>query len=49
MVQISQSLNEIKRFELNKLLNRTNFGTECLASHQKSANGNSITVNGGNC
>ncbi len=49
MVQIIQNLNKIKRFELNKLLNGTNFATECLASHQKSANGNSNTVNGGNC
>lgn len=47
MVQIIQNLNKTKCFELNKLLNRTNFGTEHLASHQKSANGNSNTVNGG--
>jgi hypothetical protein len=38
----------MKRFKLNKLLNRANFATESLASHQKSANGNQNTVNGGN-
>jgi len=49
MVEIIQNTNKIKCFELNKLLNRANFGTERLTTHRKSANGNYNTVNGGNC